>query len=280
MKVTYLNHSGFLVEWEHCFWLFDYYKGNIPELDRTKHIFVFCSHSHGDHFNPAVFALAMEYPSVTYVFSNQVRRAYRKLQRDPRGIRLSQAQYGRVCGMENECGEVQIPDDTEAAEKGTVTVPIPEVLFLPVRTDTVLRDGSGNDISVHTLQSTDCGCAFVVRYMGKTVYHAGDLHWWSWPGESEAWNRKMTSDYQKEIQYLENQNIDLAFTPLDPRQESAYACGMNYLLKKVRIRDVFPMHFWDSFDVIDRYLRENSVPEGTTLHRLVRDGQSVSVAED
>lgn len=52
MKVTYLNHSGFLLEWEDCFWIFDYYRGALPQLSPQKPVFVFCSHSHGDHFNP------------------------------------------------------------------------------------------------------------------------------------------------------------------------------------------------------------------------------------
>ena len=33
MKITYLNHSGFLLEWSQAYWLFDYYKGEMPRLD-------------------------------------------------------------------------------------------------------------------------------------------------------------------------------------------------------------------------------------------------------
>ena len=32
MKITYIHHSGFLVETEQCYYLFDYEKGNLPEM--------------------------------------------------------------------------------------------------------------------------------------------------------------------------------------------------------------------------------------------------------
>ena len=52
MKVTYLNHSGFLLELENCYIIFDYYRGELSPLNAKKDVFVFCSHVHGDHYNP------------------------------------------------------------------------------------------------------------------------------------------------------------------------------------------------------------------------------------
>ena len=57
MKVTYLNHSGILVELKDCYYIFDYYKGELPPLDKKKDVIVFCSHSHNDHYNPFIFDL-------------------------------------------------------------------------------------------------------------------------------------------------------------------------------------------------------------------------------
>ena len=55
MKVTYIHHSGFLIETERFYYLFDYEKGNLPELNTEKPIFVLSSHSHGDHYTPDIF---------------------------------------------------------------------------------------------------------------------------------------------------------------------------------------------------------------------------------
>ena len=55
MTVTYIHHSGFLVETRKFYYLFDYESGELPALNPEKPIFVLSSHSHGDHYNPAVF---------------------------------------------------------------------------------------------------------------------------------------------------------------------------------------------------------------------------------
>ena len=57
MKVTYLNHSGVLVEFKDHYCIFDYYRGELPLLDKKKDVIVFCSHSHNDHYNPFIFDL-------------------------------------------------------------------------------------------------------------------------------------------------------------------------------------------------------------------------------
>ena len=53
MKITYINHSGFLIETRDCYYIFDYYKGELPHLDKEKKVIVFCSHFHKDHFSIA-----------------------------------------------------------------------------------------------------------------------------------------------------------------------------------------------------------------------------------
>ena len=57
MKVTFIQHSCFLVETERFYYLFDYEKGQLPELDGNKPIYVFASHGHADHYNPDIFSL-------------------------------------------------------------------------------------------------------------------------------------------------------------------------------------------------------------------------------
>jgi len=60
MNVTYIHHSGFLLETEGCYYLFDYEKGSLPDMDAGKPIYVLSSHGHGDHYNPEVFSLLRE----------------------------------------------------------------------------------------------------------------------------------------------------------------------------------------------------------------------------
>ena len=57
MQVTYIDHSGFMVESGSCYYIFDYYKGELPKLDKDKEVIAFCSHFHQDHFNPQIFQI-------------------------------------------------------------------------------------------------------------------------------------------------------------------------------------------------------------------------------
>ena len=74
MKITYIQHSCFLVETTTCYYIFDYEKGHIPELDTTKPIFVLSSHSHHDHYNAEIFSIlkSMEMQSVYAILSDDI----------------------------------------------------------------------------------------------------------------------------------------------------------------------------------------------------------------
>ena len=209
MQVTYIDHSGFLVESEACYYIFDYYKGELPTLDKGKEVIVFCSHFHQDHFNPQIFEIlndmGMNYQAVLAKDINK--RKY------PAGVKITTAYH----------------DKTYILDNGT---------------------------QVSTLLSTDSGVAFVVKAKSGTIYHAGDLNDWYWEGEPDADNRQMTSRYRAEIDKLQGIHFDVAFVPLDPRQEDHYADGMIYFLENVECEAVFPMHYWDEPKVIDRFIVE------------------------
>ena len=57
MKITFIKHSSFMVEMEHCAMLFDWFEGLIPSIEEGKPLVVFASHSHDDHFSPDIFKL-------------------------------------------------------------------------------------------------------------------------------------------------------------------------------------------------------------------------------
>lgn len=57
MNITYIHHSGFLVETDRFYYVFDYENGDLPTLNIEKPIYVLSSHSHGDHYNEKIFSL-------------------------------------------------------------------------------------------------------------------------------------------------------------------------------------------------------------------------------
>lgn len=216
MQITYIGHSGFLIEWGKCYWLFDYFNGTIPDLDATKKLFVFASHKHADHFNPAILELTKKYLSVEYVLSSDIK------------LKKEHELY------------------------------LHKVVSVKPSQEVELEDGKGSKIILKTLKSTDCGVAFLLQYQGKTIYHAGDLNLWVFKEESKQYNNNMTSLFNKIIEALKDIPIDIAFAPLDPRQEEWYSLGLNKLLDTANVKYVFPMHFWDKPEIIKQYKRERS----------------------
>ncbi|MGI6011533.1 MAG: MBL fold metallo-hydrolase [Ruminococcus sp.] len=240
MKVTYIKHSGFLLEWENCVWLFDYYNGKIPEIPREKKVVVFVSHSHGDHFNPVIFDKFAGYPQAEYVMASETRHKVKKL---------------------------SLPEEQAC-----------RIAFLKPHQSWSTDDGVRNKIMVETLHSTDCGVAFLAEYEGKKIYHAGDLNWWVWKGESKQEYNDMTAKFQREIQRLKEKTkaVDAAFVPLDPRQEEWYRLGMDYFLEQIDAERVFPMHFWEEYDVIEKYRKEQEKYENSVVP-ISREGFEVTL---
>lgn len=72
MKVTYLRHSGFLLEMEDIYCLFDYYKGDFPDWNRDKKMAVFVSHGHYDHFGKEIFRLREIFPEICFILSSDI----------------------------------------------------------------------------------------------------------------------------------------------------------------------------------------------------------------
>lgn len=207
MKVTYIGHSGFLVELEETYLLFDYFEGNIPTLDETKKLIVFVSHNHHDHFNPKIFDI--KHDDISYILSSDVR--IQKTVQDKELIIM------------------------EPHEKINISI------------------RNNQDINVETLKSTDEGIAFLVCVEGKNIYHAGDLNLWKWKEEDDTYNDDMSLNYSKEIDQLVGKKIDVAFLPLDPRQEEYAYEGVEEFIQKVNADIIFPMHFWKDYSIIERY---------------------------
>lgn len=109
---------------------------------------------------------------------------------------------------------------------------------------------------LETLISTDSGVAYLLTTDQGTIYHAGDLNDWTWKEENSRQNRQMRGNYRHQIDSIKGRHIDIAFLPLDPRQEENYADGILYFLNKTHTVLAYPMHYWGQPQIIDKFLQE------------------------
>ena len=138
----------------------------------------------------------------------------------------------------------------------------------------VFSGGEKGPLSVTTLTSTDSGVAYVVNYAGKTLYHAGDLHWWAWPDDTPAEEKAMKKAFFDQIGKLRGLEIDAAFLPLDPRLEDNYWLGFDAFMRTARVKQAFPMHMWDRYDIIGKFRAlEEAAPYQDRVAEILGPGQ-------
>lgn len=235
MNIRYLSHSGFLAETELAYYLFDYIKGNLPVFKPEKPLYIFASHAHADHFDKMIFEHPLSEQANAYIFGTDIRKALKK-----KKLSLPDEMADKVIWA--ECGQ-------------TFTLPTCSIL---------------------SLKSTDEGAAFAIRETdGTSIYHAGDLNWWHWEGEPLAWNRNMEVNYKREIDKLADWHFKAAFVPLDPRLEDAYCYGMNYFLETSHAEHVFPMHFWEQYDITTKYT-EAFHPDAA-IHMIEKENEDYEI---
>lgn len=214
MKVTYIGHSGFLVETETSLFLFDYYRGQLPELVPEKPLYVFASHRHEDHFNPEIFRLAEKHSRISYILAFDIRLTLRNFQR-----------WGIDESWKDKILTARAHDTYCLAE----------------------------NCRVETLRSTDEGVAFLVTEGPHTVFHAGDLNWWFWEGEDPDWLGTMAANFKREVERIAGREFEAAFLPLDDRLDKQFYKGMDWYLRSCKVKYAFPMHFWEDNRVVERF---------------------------
>lgn len=213
-NVQYIKHSCYLVELSNAVLLFDYFTGEIPPIPANKPVYAFASHFHQDHFSFSLFSKLANVPNVQYILSKDIKKKY------SRNYFLKQG--------------------------------VSEELYHSIHFISQDEDITVGTLHIHTINSTDSGVAFIICTTEEIIYHAGDLNWWAWNGETEQEHEEMTKAFQTEVSKLKDTHIDLAFLPLDPRQEDCFHLGFDYFMNHVDVSSVYAIHCWDDFSVIPR----------------------------
>lgn len=223
MRIIFLHHSCFVVEYDDQVLVFDYFAGDrvngfcftgkLPEYPADMRIYMFASHSHQDHYDLDILRLAERYENIRYILSKDIRISPHFLSKH--GI--------------------------DPAVRDRVTFVAGGKHY---RVD---------ELDIQTLNSTDVGVAFYVTLGELHLFHAGDLNDWRMEGAGDLINGRMQRTYRHEINKLSEKPIDFAFVPMDPRLEQHQFLGIDYFLRNTDAGRVFPMHMWQDYSGIARY---------------------------
>ncbi|MDR3261818.1 MAG: MBL fold metallo-hydrolase [Tannerella sp.] len=80
MKLTYIFHSGFVIEGDHFTLITDYFRDTDESFVHTHlpsfpgRVYVLASHWHPDHFNAEILKWKQQRPDIQYIFSGDILR--------------------------------------------------------------------------------------------------------------------------------------------------------------------------------------------------------------
>ncbi|MDR3090598.1 MAG: MBL fold metallo-hydrolase [Clostridiales bacterium] len=216
MKITYIYHSGFIVETETAVFIFDYYKeaalveDYLRSADAGKDVFFFASHSHFDHFNPEIFEFSKVRPAA-FILSSEIRSS---------------------CGNRegvvflDKLESYDLPGGGRAEAFGSTDA---GASFL------VWRDG------------------LKIFHAGDlNNWHWNEQ---APPKEAAAMGRLFLSEAAL-IKEASGGSVDLAMFPVDSRLGRDYALGAEQFLQEVKTRVFAPMHSWDDYKAANAFKAE------------------------
>ena len=216
-KIYYIYHSGFAIKTKNHFLVFDYYK-EPTENDQTKQQSVVLSPENIKGMkNVFVFSSHSHedhFNSSIFDWQNYNSNIQYVLSKDIK-IDKSKSNYNFI-----EEGEEKLIED----------------------------------VYVKAYGSTDIGISFLVKVDGLTIFHAGDLNWWHWKEDSLEEQAVAESLFKAHIEKLkEEECIDIAFFPVDPRLEEFYYIGGKYFAEKIHPKLLIPMHFGDDVAITKKF---------------------------
>lgn len=238
MKITYLDHSGFVVELPTATLVFDYYRDPSHALHKIlEHrselpVIFFVSHRHPDHYNPGIYELAQNCKR-TYVVSNDV---------PAKEIPSTLA----VQGMS--------PGDYVESLPGGIAV----------------RAYGSTDSGVSFLVTTADGKK--IFHAGDL----NNWHWSDDSTPREV--AKAEDHFRVIINRIaaDTPAIDVAMFPVDTRMGTDFARGARQFLQTVKVANFLPMHFGNKYDEACDFAQYGN-PASTTFHCLHRPGQFVTI---
>lgn len=130
-------------------------------------------------------------------------------------------------------------------------------------------------MKVKAYGSTDEGISFRVKADGLSIFHAGDLNWWRWSGETQAEQEYAETIFKAEMDKMAGEQIDIAMFPVDRRLEENFSIGAEYFAAKFHPQLLIPMHFGQDFGATTAFL-EKAKRIGQRTVEITKRGQEIS----
>ncbi len=240
IKVTYIFHSCYVIEFERFSVVFDFYK-DIPTgtdsywmrdylLNKQQDLYVLSTHSHADHFNPDIFGWKQRKENIKYIFSQEI-------------------------------------FDEKSIDQQ-------EIIYLDK-----LETYKDDNLKIAAFGSTDTGASFLLDVNDKKIFHAGDLNNWHWNEEVSVQEAStFENNFLCELELIaeESNEVFLAMFPVDPRLGKDYMRGAEQFVKRISTDYFLPLHFGENYQQANRFTKLAKMQNSTFL-QVTHQGQSFEI---
>lgn len=241
-KITFLDNSGFMVEYPDVVLVFDYYRAPAHNVVKTlEHkpdvpVIFFVTHNHSDHFNTNIFNLGQSHRRL-YVLSNDI--PSREVHDD---MPIDWMSAGDI--IEDLPGGVKVKayGSTDAGVSYLVTMADGSTIFHAGDLNFWHWDQENSAREIHKEQEK---FAVILNRIASEV-----------------------------------KSVDVAFFPVDVRQGDNCAAGAEQFLMEIDVKNFFPMHFKGSYEKacdFPDYQLPADVAARTKMYCLHKPGEHVTL---
>jgi len=235
-KITYLFHSGYAVETSQHLFIFDYYQpGANPRRDLA---------------NGIITAEYLQTKTNVYVFASHSHPDHF----DPVIFEWAKTNPNITYILSSDI-------------HSNINVPRYHIM-------SPYEEWKQEDALIKSFGSTDAGLSFLVQADELSLFHAGDLNWWHWKGESKAERDYAESIFKAEMEKIAPESSDIAFFPVDRRLEEFYCLGAEYFAAQMHPKLLLPMHFGDDYGATKAFAAKVKNSPLSTVE-ITRKGQEI-----
>ena len=274
MTLTYIFHSGFVLETEQSILVFDYWLDPSGVMDSViqseKPMYVFSSHFHEDHFTKEIFEWKKQREGITYILSKDIYK-HRRANKEDADVWLAK-------------GGTWSDDTISVWALGSTDSGVSWIV------ETEDKAAIKREQSQACLDSAEREQA---RPKVKRIFHAGDLNNWYAKfltddnPDQERYSFEMEEVFNPiahEKQFLGElkdirkvaDSFDVVMFPIDGRVGNGYTLGGRQFIERFKVGLFVPMHFTTGFESSWR-MKEFTDEKDITFWEINREGETIEI---
>ena len=250
ITLRYIFHSGFLLETERCILVFDYWMDPAAVMrgymNTRKHVYVFSSHFHEDHFSKAIFGWKESIPRITYILSKDILKR-RRAKKEDADVWMAK-------------GSVWEDENLKVTATGSNDSGVSWIVETEGRT--IFHAG---DL-----------CNWYVRFLTdgtpEREIFSEEFGQYINPVAEEKMYLGKLKDIRKITDYF-----DLVMFPVDGRIGNGYTLGARQFIERFKVKLFVPMHFvmsgFESAWRMEAFCKEKNIPFWCIDH----EGDSITI---